>query len=84
MMAGALLMRATLPFEPEALPNLKSTAVLLLSGASDTMVRAAARDRHAAVLDEAGAAVNHEEVAAGHNLTQVDLAFTAQWLEQLK
>ncbi len=81
-LSAALLMRATLPFEPEALPELKSMPVLLLSGASDPMVRPAARDRLAAVLRDAGAAVTHEVVGAGHNLTQVDLALAAHWLEE--
>ena len=81
---GAVLLRATLPFEPEPLPDLKSTPVLLLSGAADPMVRPAARDRLAAVLGEAGAAVIHNVVGAGHNLTQVDLALAAQWLEQIQ
>ena len=80
-LAGALLMRATLPFEPETLPALKAKPVLLLSGAADPMVRPAARKRLAAVLREAGAAVVHETVDAGHNLTRQDLALAAHWLE---
>lgn len=81
---GALLMRAMLPFEPQALPALDATPVLLLSGAADPMVPAASRERLAAVLREAGAAVSHEVVAAGHNLTQQDLALGARWLEHLQ
>jgi phospholipase/carboxylesterase len=81
-LAGALLMRATLPFEPQPLPDLASTPVLLLSGAADPMVRPASRDRLAAVLADAGAAVTHNVVGGGHNLTQVDLALAAQWLEE--
>jgi hypothetical protein len=45
--------------------DLKSTPVLLLSGAADPMVRPAARDR----------------LAAGHNLTQQNLALAAQLLQ---
>jgi phospholipase/carboxylesterase len=82
-LAGALLMRAMLPFEPQPLPDLKATPVLLLSGAADPIVPAALRDRLAAVLAAAGAAVTHEVVPAGHNLTQKDLALAAHWLEQL-
>jgi phospholipase/carboxylesterase len=79
-LAGALLMRVMLPFEPQPLPDLSATPVLLFSGAADPMVPAAARDRLAAVLGQAGAAVSHEVVPAGHNLTQRDLALAAQWL----
>jgi phospholipase/carboxylesterase len=79
---GAVLMRATLPFEPQTLPALNALPVLLLSGAADTMVRPAARDRLAAVLRAAGAALTYETVAAGHNLTEQDLALAARWLEK--
>jgi phospholipase/carboxylesterase len=83
-LAGGLLMRAMLPFEPQALPALPATPVLLLSGAADPIVPAASRDRLAAVLAEAGATVTHEVVAAGHNLTQQDLTLGARWLEHLQ
>lgn len=84
VLRGALLLRATLPFEPQPVPALNATPVLLLSGAADPMVRPAARDRLAAVLRDAGAAVTYETVAAGHNLTPQDLALAARWLEQLR
>jgi len=80
-LAGALLMRATLPFEPESLPALKEKPVLLLSGAADPMVRPAGRIRLVALLREAGAAIVHETVDAGHNLTRQDFALAANWLE---
>ncbi len=82
-LAGAVLIRAMLPFEPGVMPDLKDTPVLLLSGASDPMVPAASHARLATVLGEAGAAVTHEVVPAGHGLTHQDLALTAQWLETL-
>lgn len=80
---GALLMRATLPLEPRAVPALKAMPVLILSGAVDPLVPAAARDRLAAVLRAAGAEVRHEVLPTGHNFTQQDLALGARWLEQL-
>lgn len=84
ILAGAILIRAMLPFEPEALPDLKRTPVLLLSGASDPMVPAASRDRLAVVLGKAGAAITHKVVPTGHGLTNQDVAHAAQWLESLK
>jgi phospholipase/carboxylesterase len=80
-LAGALLMRTMLPFEPPALPDLKSKPVLLLSGAADPMVPAASRDRLAAMLTQAGAIVTYEILSSGHNLTQRDFALAAQWLK---
>jgi len=83
-LAGAILIRAMLPFEPDSLPDLKAKPVLLLSGASDPIVPAAKRDRLATVLAQAGAAFRHEVVAAAHNLTHRDLALARDWLEQLQ
>ncbi len=81
---GALLMRAMLPFEPKSLPNLAGKAVLLLSGSSDPMISAAARDRLVAVLQAAGADLVYKALPTGHNLTQNDLIIAAQWLEHIK
>ncbi len=83
-LAGAVLLRATLPFEPAATPDLKNIPVLLLSGTADPMMPAASRDRLAAVLEQAGAALTYQVIPAGHNLTPQDLALAARWLEQRK
>lgn len=77
---GAVLLRAMLPFEPKTVPDLSGKPVLLLSGSNDPMMPAASRDRLAAILAQAGAALTDEVVGGGHNLTQRDLAATAQWL----
>ena len=83
VLRGAILMRAMLPFEPPSPVSLDGTPVLLLSGAADPMVRPASRERLAAVLAAAGAAVTNEVVSAGHNLTQRDVTLAAQWLVSL-
>jgi len=83
-LAGAVLMRSVLAFEPAHLPQLSGRPVLLLSGATDPLVPAASRDQLAAVLTQAGAVVTHETIPAGHNLTQKDVALAATWLEHLK
>jgi phospholipase/carboxylesterase len=79
---GAVLMRAMLPLRPVTPPDLHSKPVLLLSGASDPLVPAAARDGLASELMAAGADVKYDIVPGGHNLTQHDLASAAAWLEQ--
>jgi phospholipase/carboxylesterase len=82
VLSGAVLLRATLPFEPDRLPDLSGKRVLLLSGKADPMTPAAASDRLAALLRQAGASVDHEILPAGHGLTQHDLVLTRNWWNQ--
>jgi phospholipase/carboxylesterase len=79
-LAGAALLRPMTPYEPEALPDLAGTPVLILSGAMDPIVPTADVDRLAALLGEAGAAVTHRNLPAGHGLTQADVAEAEAWL----
>ena len=83
-LAGAVLLRAMLPFEPRIMPDLSGKPVLLLSGSNDPMMPAASRDRLVAVLKAAGADLVFKALPAGHNLTQNDLTIASDWLEQLK
>jgi phospholipase/carboxylesterase len=83
-LAGAVLLRAMLPFEPQAMPVLAAKPVLLLSGGSDQMIPAAAAKRLAEVLQAAGADLAYKVVPSGHNLTQSDFATAAQWLENFE
>jgi phospholipase/carboxylesterase len=80
VLAGAVLMRAMLPFESEQPPDLTGVPVLMLSGSADPMAPAESRERLAAVLREAGADLRHEIVPAGHGLTAQDLAIAEAWL----
>jgi len=81
-LAGALLMRAALPFDPRPLPDLTGFPVLLLSGKDDPLVAPDQPSYFAALLGEAGADVTLEMVPAGHALTQQDLIFAFNWLER--
>jgi phospholipase/carboxylesterase len=80
VLAGAVLLRATLPFVPEQVPVLAGVPVLILSGAMDPMVSADKREQLNQLLKSAGADVTHEVVPAGHNLTAQDLAAAEAWL----
>jgi phospholipase/carboxylesterase len=82
VLAGAILLRAMLPFEPEQQPRLGGKPVLLLSGNADPFLPAASRERLAALLAESGAKLTHRTLDAGHNLTQNDLYLATEWLEQ--
>jgi predicted esterase len=80
VLAGAALLRAMVPFEPERRPDLTGTSVLLSSGAQDPLVPAANRERLATLLADAGASVDVHLEPAGHGLTQGDLEAVRRWL----
>jgi phospholipase/carboxylesterase len=67
-LAGAVLLRAA--------PHRRAAASLILSGAMDPIAPPAS----AAPLADAGAAVQHETVAAGHGSTRADIACAKAWL----
>jgi len=83
-LAGAVLLRALLAFEPAPLPDLAGKPALLLSGSSDPMISAAGRDRLIKTLQDAGADLVHKTLPTGHGLTQNDFIIAAEWLEHLK
>ena len=79
-LAGAVLFRAMLPFEPEPLPGLAGKPVLLLSGSNDQMIPAPASQRLVEVLQAAGAELVYKALPTGHGLTQNDVIIAAHWL----
>jgi phospholipase/carboxylesterase len=81
-LAGAVLFRAMLPFEPSAVPKLTGKPVLLLSGSSDQMIPAASTKRLVEVLQTAGANLAYKTIPTGHGLTQNDLVIASQWLSK--
>ncbi|MGZ8377093.1 MAG: alpha/beta hydrolase [Gemmatirosa sp.] len=74
-LAGALLLRAMVPFEPETppLPGASRPVVTIAAGLMDPLVPRAQAERLAALLQAAGADATLEWVPAGHQLTQRDL-----------
>jgi phospholipase/carboxylesterase len=83
-LAGAILIRAMLPFEPDSVPPLDGKPVLMLSGTADPIISAEQRDRLAKTLKAAGAGLQYELLPAGHRLTQQDVAIAADWLARRK
>jgi phospholipase/carboxylesterase len=81
-LAGAVLMRAMVPLTDPPPARLDGAPVLILSGAADPLVPAENAARLAAMLEEAGAAVRHETVSAGHNLSQADVAIAGAWFDE--
>jgi phospholipase/carboxylesterase len=81
-LAGAVLLRAMLPFEPALMPKLAGKPVLLLSGSSDQMIPAASTKRLVDVLQTAGADLEYKTLPTGHGLTQNDLLIATRWLSE--
>lgn len=82
-LAGAVLLRPVLPFEPDTLPDLTGTRVLVAAGTSDPMAPRPRVERLAAVLAEAGAAVDVAWQPGGHGLAQRDVDGARAWLAAL-
>jgi phospholipase/carboxylesterase len=83
VLAGAVLLRAMVPLASKPSADLAGKPVLLLSGARDPIASAANAERLAALLAQAGAAVEHRTVPAGHELSQADIAFAQSWLASI-
>lgn len=79
-LAGAILMRAMLPFDPRPLPDLRGVPILVLAGAHDELIPLDQAGLLAALLGEAGADVTYEVLPAGHGLTGEDLKLATEWL----
>jgi len=81
LLAGAILWRAMLPFDPRPLPDLRGVPVLLIAGADDELIPVDRAGLLAALLGEAGADVSYEVLHSGHGLTKQDISLAAAWLE---
>ena len=79
-LAGAILLRAMLPFDPRPLPDLRGIPVLLIAAHDDELIPVERAGLLAALLGEAGADVTYEALPSGHGLTQEDLKLAAVWL----
>lgn len=80
-LAGAVLLRATLPVQSvEAPAGLADAPVLLLSGASDPIIPLNGAKGLAATLTSAGARVEHRTLPAGHELSPAEVDLVRSWL----
>jgi phospholipase/carboxylesterase len=80
VLAGGVLIRAMVPFEPSSPVDLAGVRLLLSSGAYDPMVPRAAAERLAAIFVQGGADVEHVWAPVGHNLTREELDHARDWL----
>jgi phospholipase/carboxylesterase len=79
-LAGAILLRAMLPFDPRPLPDLRGIPVLLIAAHDDELIPVERAGLLAALLGEAGADVTYEVLHAGHGLTAEDISLASEWL----
>ena len=80
VLAGAALLRPTLPYEPEDVVPMPGRGVLIAAASDDPYVPDGATDRLAQILTAAGADVTMSVLDTGHGLLEEDLEVTARWL----
>jgi phospholipase/carboxylesterase len=83
LLRAAVLFRAMVPFEPEAVPDLSGMPVFLAAGRMDRMIPPENTERLAEVLREAGADLDLRWRNTGHPLTYEEVAEAKQWLSTL-
>lgn len=81
LLRGAVLFRAMVPLEPERLPSLAGTSVLVAGGRDDPIVPRTNTERLIELLRSCGADVTVEWQSGGHGLTQGDVDAARRWLE---
>jgi phospholipase/carboxylesterase len=82
-LAGAILIRAMVPFVPKQIPDLRAKPVLLLSGQEDPIVPTDQAEQLAAIFKSAGADVTLHWVNSGHALTQEDVSTARDWMKRV-
>jgi len=80
ILAGSILLRPMVPLREPPRPDLAGTPVLIASGARDSIAGVADGSRLAAMLAQAGAAVDRKVTPSGHELSQADVTLARDWL----
>jgi predicted esterase len=83
LFSGAVLLRATLPFEPEPLLPIAGTPVLLEAGQHDPILPAPGAEKLAKKLAEAGAKVEVRWHNLGHELGPEDFSAAREFFKAL-
>lgn len=73
VLAGGVLFRAMVPFEPTGSPSLAGKRVLISAGKLDQMISPVGTEQLASILRGAGADVDLEWQPTGHGLTDGDV-----------
>jgi predicted esterase len=81
-LAGGVLLRATLPFEPEQLPDLGGKPVLIAAGRADPYAPSERVEALADYLERAGAAVTLAWDAGRHQLALEEIRAARRWFAE--
>ena len=84
VLLGGVLLRAMVPLEPDPLPSIAGTRVVISNGESDPIVAAAETERLAKLLQRAGADVEVHWQRAGHELMPADFAVAKTGLQSIR
>jgi predicted esterase len=79
-----VLLRAMVPLEPEPLPSIDGTRVLISNGRMDPIVSPDETERLVKLLQRAGADVEVHWQPAGHQLMPGDFAVAKTWLQSIE
>ena len=79
---NAILFRAMVPLQPEALPDLMGKGAFLAAGRTDTMIPGENTERLAKLLADCGANVALQWSPGGHSLSANDVSSAARWLAE--
>jgi phospholipase/carboxylesterase len=80
-LSGGILLRAMVPLAKPPQADLSGTSVLIVSGQRDPIIPSENGAQLAAMLTNAGAAVERRVLPVGHELSQTDVTLARQWLE---
>jgi predicted esterase len=79
-LAGGILLRAMVPFEPHPVPDLAGKSVLMSQGQADPLISGTAAERLASLLRAGGAQVDLAWQPGGHQLGRGDVIVAQEWL----
>jgi len=80
VLAGGVLLRPMVPFEPKVRPTLQGTPVLISAGRHDPIVPTVQVERLGVLLKESGASVDLVWQGGGHGLTKGDIEAASTFL----
>jgi phospholipase/carboxylesterase/glyoxalase family protein len=84
LLAGAVLLRAMVPFEPDATPALQGKRVLLAAGRRDPYSGSENTERLREIFESGGAEVTVHWSNVGHALVQEDVDAAATWFSRAR